>query len=96
MKKLESKKFPAFAASLLFFSIVTTISAGEKIIQQETISFQKCLEVIKTSENKLSIAATTMNLSDQERVAIFTLTDGILKIICDGIENKITVTTDTD
>ena len=75
---------------------MTTISAGEKIIQQETISFQKCLEVIKTSENKLSIAATTMNLSDQERVAIFTLTDGILKIICDGIENKITVTTDTD
>ena len=72
------------------------LSAKEQIIQQEEISFETCLNVIATSQDKLSIAPTIKNVSDQKRVAVFTLVDGTLTITCDGIEGNVTVTTNTD
>ena len=74
---------------------VGTISSqsGGKIIQQEEISFEKCLTVIQTSQDKLSIAPKIIDESDEKRVAIFTLVDGTLTITCDGIEGKVTVST---
>ena len=72
------------------------IGAEETIIQQEKISFEKCLNVIKTSQNKLSVAPQITDVSDQNRVAVFTLVDGTLVINCDGIEGKVTVSTNTN
>ena len=69
------------------------VSAEEKIIQQEDISFEKCVNVITTSEDKLSIAPEITDESDQKRIAIFTLIDGTLKITCDGVKGNITVST---
>ena len=71
-------------------------TADEKIIQQEKISFDKCLKVITTSENKLSIAPKVTDVSDQKRIAVFTLADGTLTITCDGIEGNVTVATNTN
>ena len=70
--------------------------AGETIIQREKISFEKCLKVITTSEEKLSVAPEIEDVSEQKRVAIFMLIDGTLKIICDGIEGNVTVSTNTN
>jgi len=70
--------------------------AEETIIQQEKISFEKCLKVITTSEDKLSVAPKIKDVSDQKRVAIFTLVDGTLTITCDGEEGNVTVSTNTD
>ena len=70
--------------------------AEETIIQQEKISFEKCLKVITTSEDKLSVAPMIKDLSDQKRVAIFTLVDGTLTITCDGVKGNVTVSTNTD
>ena len=72
------------------------VGAEETIIQQEKISFEKCLKVITTSQDKLSVAPEITDVSDQKRVAIFTLVDGTLTITCDGVEGNVTVSTNTD
>lgn len=85
------------AATLLFpISLTSNAIAEETIIQQEKISFEKCLKVITTSEDKLSVAPEIANISDQKRMAVFTLVDGTLTITCDGIEGKVTVSTNTN
>ena len=48
------------------------------------MSFERCLKVIITSENKLSIAPKINDQTDKIRVAVFTLVDGTLTIKCDG------------
>ena len=75
---------------------MSSAMAEETIIQQEKISYEKCLKVIETSEDKLSLAPEITDVSDQKRVAVFTLVDGTLTITCDGIEGEVMVTTNTD
>ena len=70
--------------------------AKETIIQQEKLSFERCLKVITTSQDKLSIAPEVEDVSDQKRVAVFTLVDGTLTITCDGVEGNVTVSTSTN
>ena len=72
------------------------VGAEETIIQQEKISFEKCLKVIMTSQDKLSVAPEITDVSDQKRIAVFTLVDGTLTITCDGIEGNVTVSTKTN
>ena len=81
---------------LISVLLISATLAEETIIQQEKISFEKCLKVITTSEDKLSIAPKIEDVSDQKRVAIFKLVDGILTITCDGEQGNVTVSTDTD
>ena len=68
----------------------------ETIIQQEKISYEKCLKVITTSQDKLYVAPEITDVSDQKRIAVFTLIDGTLTITCDGEEGNVTVSTNTD
>ena len=94
------KKHIEFSQTVLIWCLpIFTMShaaAEEKIIQQEEISFEKCLKVITTSEDKLSVAPEITDVSDQKRVAVFTLVDGTLSITCDGIEGNVTVSTNTN
>ena len=76
--------------------LISKVGAEETIIQQEKISFEKCLKVITTSQDKLSVAPEITDVSDQKRSAIFTLADGTLTIACDGIEGNVTVSTNTN
>ena len=70
--------------------------AKEKIIQQEKLSFDKCLKVIDVSQDKLSVVPDITDVSVEKRVAIFKLADGTLTITCDGVESTVTVLTNTD
>ena len=45
--------------------MVSPVMAEEKIIQKETISFEKCLKVISTSEDKLLTSPEIMDLSNE-------------------------------
>jgi len=85
----------AFICFLPIF-VMSHATAEEKIIQQEEISFEKCLKVITISENKLSIAPKIEDFSDKKRVALFTLADGTLTISCDKVKGNITVSTNTN
>ena len=86
----------AIIVPLLTIFTISKVVAEEKIIQQEEISFEKCLKVITTSQNKLSIAPEVRDIFDQKRIAVFTLSDGTLTISCDGEEGTITVSTNTN
>ena len=90
------KLFREAAAVLLTLNLMSSARAEEAIIQQEKISYEKCLKVITTSEDKLSVAPEIKDVSDQKRVAVFTLVDGTLTITCDGIEGNVTVSTNTN
>ena len=87
-----------YVAAMLPFTnfFMSSVVAQETIIQQEKISFEKCLKVITTSQDKLSVAPEITDVSDQKRVAVFTLVDGTLTITCDGIEGNVTVSTNTN
>ena len=95
INKLFKSAHTAFAI-LMYFLVVSSASAEDKIIQKEKIAFEKCLNVIKTSQDKLSVAPEITDVSDQERIAVFPLVDGTLKIKCDGIEGNVTVSTNTN
>ena len=76
--------------------LISDVVADETIIQQEKISFEKCLKVIITSQDKLSVAPEIKDISDQKRVAVFTLADGTLTITCNGIEGNVMVSTSSN
>ena len=96
MKKLQKKVFKTSLAGYLVIGLNSNVGAEETIIQQEKISFEKCLQVITTSQDKLSIAPEITDVSDQKRVAVFSLVDGTLTIKCDGIEGNVIVSTNTN
>ena len=96
MKKLQKQVFQGLLAGFLVIGLSSYIGAEEKIIQQEKISFEKCLKVITTSQDKLSVAPEINDVSDEKRIAVFTLVDGTLTITCDGNEGNVTVSTNTN
>ena len=88
-----SKLATVTAVFFLFVKSASLALASETIIQQENMPFDRCLKVITTSENKLSIAPVIKNISNDKRVAVFTLSDGTLSITCDGNKGLVTVST---
>ena len=93
MKNIQIRPLHSALAALLTIFLMSYAAAEETIIQQEEISFEKCLKVIATSADKLSIAPEIKDVSDLKRIAVFTLVDGNLTITCDGKEGNITVST---
>ena len=96
MESSQAKLIYRASFVLLSIFLMSNAAAEETIIQQEKISYAKCLKVITTSQDKLSIAPEITDVSDQKRVAVFTLVDGTLTITCDGIEGNVTVSTNTN
>ena len=96
MKKLQKQVFQGSLAGFAMVVFSSHVGAEETIIQQEKLSFERCLKVIKTSQDKLSVTPKITDVSDQKRVAVFSLVDGILTITCDGVEGNVTVSTNTN
>ena len=96
MKNKEITLSEMILTVLLLIATVSIVAAEEQVIKQEAISFEKCLNVITTSQDKLSIAPKITDVADQKRVAVFTLVDGTLTITCDGAEGKVTVSTNSN
>ena len=96
MESSNTKIFYWSSFVLLPFFFMSNAAAEETIIQQEKISFEKCLKVITTSQDKLSVAPEITDVSDQKSIAVFTLVDGTLTITCDGEEGNVTVSTNTN
>ena len=91
MKELKRN---SFKKSILGITLLIAPRFGRgNNYQQEKLSFEKCLKVITTSQDKLSITPDVEDVSDQKRVAVFTLLDGTLTIACDGIKGNVTVST---
>ena len=96
MKKSKKKVLQGLLTGFMVIAVSSYVGAEETIIQQEKLSFDRCLKVITTSQDKLSVAPDITDVSDQKRVAVFTLADGTLTITCDGDEGNVTVSTNTN
>ena len=96
MKKLQKQVLQVSLAGFMVISLSSHVGAKETIIQQEKLSFERCLKVITTSQDKLSVAPEITDVSDQKRIAVFSLADGTLTITCDGVEGNVTVSTNTN
>ena len=96
MSKLQKQVFQRSLAGFIVIAVSSHVGAEETIIQQEKISFEKCLNVITTSQDKLYIAPEITKVSDQKRIAVFILADGTLTITCDGTEGNVTVSTEAN
>ena len=81
---------------LALFSLLSSPILAEEIIREENMPFDRCIDVINTSEDKLLLAPEISDLSSTKRVAVFTLSDGTLTITCDGDKNLVSVTTKMD
>ena len=93
MKKLQKQVLYGSLAGFTVIAVNSHVRAEETIIQQEKLSFERCLKVITTSQDKLSVAPEITDVSDQKRIAVISLADGTLTITCDGIEGNVTVST---
>ena len=74
INKLFKSAHAAFAM-LMYFIILSPASAEDKIIQKEEITFEKCLKVITTSQDKLSVAPNINDVSQKiASLSLFLLT----------------------
>lgn len=96
MNIIKSQMICKFGIILSLVNLVFPALAADNVIQQEKMSYEKCLEVIMTSETKLSISPEISDVAGQKRIAVFTLSDGTLTIACDGEINLVTVSTHTE
>lgn len=96
MKYKKTKVFCGAASVLLAISLISSAVAEEAILKKEKITYEKCLKVITTSQDKLSVVPSINEVSDQKRIAVFILADGTLTITCDGVEGNVTVSTNTN
>ena len=94
IKCIKNLKVSGIFLFLIYF--FSDVLAADTIIKKEKMSFDTCLKVISTSKNKLSLTPEINKKSDLNQVATFKLTDGSLKIICDGENELITVSTSLD
>lgn len=98
----KQMKFSVFNNSIIlgtFFLFTFSPSpflAEEKIIDEKKMSFDRCVNVIKVSIDKLSIIPEIINLSENKRSAVFTMSDGTLTITCDGDMELVTVSSETN
>ena len=95
MKNKEIKIFCGAASMLLAVSLMSSALAEETIIQQEKLSYERCLKVITTSQDKLSVAPE-ITMSGSKAYRHLQLDDGTLTIKCDGIDGNVTVSTNTN
>ena len=83
-----------FFASLIL-SWLNSIANAMDIIQQETLTFDKCLGVIETATDRLNLTPQLTDEGANKKIALFELEDGILIISCDGNKNEIVVSSET-
>lgn len=92
-KILFEKNFSFFIFCLVCLLPRESVSEAS-IIQEELMSFEKCLKVIEMSEENLLITPKISMPNEQEKIATFTLSDGTLSITCNKNKNLMTVSTD--
>ena len=80
---------------LLSLSLLMSTFVAEQLFSEKRYPSKNALSDA-TSQDKLSVAPEITDVSDQKRVAVFTLVDGTLTITCDGIEGNVTVSTNSN
>ena len=78
-------------ATYVFFPIKIN---SETLLQKEKLSFDKCLEVVNTTSEKLLIEPIIEVRSEVFQTAKFVMSDGVLIITCDAENDELKVLTE--
>ena len=74
-----------------FFMLCTTVQA-EKLIKEETLSFEKCLSVIESTSKHIVMLPRVTADTSKLKIVEFDLADGILSIRCDRNKHLVRIT----
>ena len=74
-----------------FFMFCTNVQA-EKLIKEETLSFEKCLSVIETTSKHIVMLPRVTADTSKLKIVEFDLADGILSIRCDRKKHLVRIT----
>ena len=73
-----------YSAIFLVVCLFQPSAVAETLLQHEKLALDKCIKVIAVTSENLGIQPHITDDSSSVRVAEYQLTDGILKIECDG------------
>ena len=77
---------------LSFFGVFSTIAPAENLIKRETLSYERCLEVIDTIADQILLSPIIISDTANVRKAEFNLTDGKLLVTCDKGKEEVRIT----
>ena len=64
--------------------LITTPPSAETVIKEETLSFEKCLDVIATTSAQIAMEPRVTADRKNLKIVEYDLADGTLLILCDG------------
>lgn len=64
---------------------------AETVIKEETLSFEKCLDVIATASAQIAIEPRVTADRKHLKIVEYDLADGTLLILCDGKKERVRI-----
>ena len=65
--------------------------SAETVIKEETLSFEKCLDVIATTSAQIAIEPRVTAHRKNLKIVEYDLADGTLLILCDGKKERVRI-----
>ena len=91
-KILQPIAFLYCAIFIAIYGVVfVSIAPAETLIKRETLSFERCLGVIDTITEQISIIPTIISDTPNVRKAEFHLSDGKLLVSCDKSKKEVRI-----
>ena len=82
------------SATCFSLGVVCLIAAplkAETVIKEETLSFEKCLDVIATTSAQIAIEPRATADCKNLKIVEYDLADGTLLILCDGKKERVRI-----
>lgn len=81
----------AICFSLGVVSLIAAPLKAETVIKEETLSFEKCLDVIATTSAQIAIEPRVTADRKHLKIVEYDLADGTLLILCDGKKERVRI-----
>ena len=81
----------AICFSLGVVSLIAAPLKAETVIKEETLSFEKCLDVIATTSEQIAIEPRVTADRKHLKMVEYDLADGTLLILCDGKKERVRI-----
>lgn len=81
----------AICFSLGVVCLIAAPLTAETVIKEETLSFEKCLDVIATTSAQIAIEPRVTADRKHLKIVEYDLADGTLLILCDGKNERVRI-----
>ena len=77
--------------SLEVVCLIAAPLKAETVIKEDTLSFEKCLDVIATTSVQIAMEPRVSADRENLKIVEYDLADGILLILCDGKKQRVRI-----